>query len=224
MTIKNWPLDQRPREKLLQHGPKTLGDAELLALLLQTGVAGKSALELGHELLRCFGGIRGLLAAPPNTLIGHRGLGPAKYAKLQAALELSRRHLREHLSRGDILTSPEHTRRFLAAQLRDRDKEVFACLFLDTRHRVIRFVELFHGTLDGATVHPREVVRHALSLNAAAVIVAHNHPSGVTDPSAADRAITQRLKDALALVEIRLLDHFIVGDGDPLSFAERGWL
>jgi len=224
MAIRDWPEAQRPRERLLQEGAGVLSDAELLAVLLQTGVRGRTAVDLGRDLLRHFGGLRGLLTAAPATLNGQRGLGPAKCAALQAAIELSRRHLRETLQRGDALTSPEHTRRFLAAQLRDRPQEVFGCLFLDTRHRVIRYVELFQGTVDGAAVHPREVVRQALDLNAAAVIAAHNHPSGVAEPSAADRTLTRRLGEALALVDIRLLDHVIIGDGEWVSFAERGWM
>lgn len=224
MAIRDWPETQRPRERLLAEGPTALSDAELLAVLLRTGVRGLSAVDLARELLRYFGGLRGLLTASPAALHHRHGLGPAKCAALQAAIELSRRHLRETLQRGDALASPDHTRRFLAAQLRDRDREVFGCLFLDTRHRVIRYVELFQGTIDGATVHPREVVRQALDLNAAAVIAAHNHPSGVAEPSAADRALTRRLSEALALVDIRLVDHIVIGDGEWVSFAERGWI
>lgn len=224
MAIRDWPERQRPRERLLRDGAGVLSDAELLAVLLQTGVRGRTAVDLGRDLLQHFGGLRGLLTAPPLTLNRQRGLGPAKCAALQAAIELSRRHLGETLQRGDALASPEHTRRFLAAQLRDQLQEVFGCLFLDTRHRVIRYVELFHGTVDGAAVHPREVVRRALDLNAAAVIAAHNHPSGAAEPSAADRALTRRLSEALALVDIRLLDHVVIGDGEWVSFAERGWI
>lgn len=224
MAIRDWPKTQRPRERLLGEGPNVLSDAELLAVLLRTGGRGYSAVDLGRELLQYFGGLRGLLTASPTALHSRRGLGPAKCAALQAAIELSRRHLRETLQRGDILASPDHTRRFLAAQLRDRPQEVFGCLFLDTRHRVIRYIELFQGTIDGAAVHPREVVRQALDLNAAAVIAAHNHPSGVAEPSPADRALTRRISEALALVDIRLLDHIVIGDGQWVSFAERGWI
>lgn len=224
MAIRDWPEAQRPRERLLQEGPSVLSDAELLAVLLQTGVHGRTAVDLGRDLLQHFGGLRGLLTAAPLALNGQRGLGPAKCAALQAAIELSRRHLRETLQRGDVLASPNHTRQFLSAQLRDRPQEVFGCVFLDTRHRVIRYIELFQGTVDGAAVHPREVVRQALDLNAAAVIAAHNHPSGVAEPSTADRNLTRRLAEALALVDIRLLDHVIIGDGEWVSFAERGWM
>lgn len=224
MAINDWPEEQRPRERLFRYGPGALSDPELLAVLLQSGLRGRTAIDLGRDLLQHFGSLRGLLTAAPAALRAQRGLGPAKCAALQAALELSRRHLRECLQRGDALSSPEHTRRFLAAQLRDRTQEVFACLFLDSRHRVIRYSELFQGTVDGATVHPREVVRQALELNAAAVIAAHNHPSGVPEPSTADRSLTRRLGDALALVDVRLLDHVVIGDGDWVSFAERGWI
>lgn len=224
MAIRDWPEAQRPRERLLSEGSGVLSDAELLAVLLQTGTRGRSAVDLSRDLLQHFGSLRGLLSATPAALNSQRGLGPAKCAALQAAIELSRRHLRETLQRGDALANPIHTRHFLAAQLRDRPHEVFACIFLDTRHRVIRYMELFQGTVDGATVHPREIVRQALDLNAAAVIAVHNHPSGVAEPSTADRTLTRRLGDALALVDIRLLDHIIIGDGEWVSFAERGWI
>ncbi|HWP94911.1 MAG TPA: DNA repair protein RadC [Gammaproteobacteria bacterium] len=224
MAIRDWPADDRPREKLLMRGPGALSDAELLAVLLRTGVRGQSALDLARALLSEHGGLRGLLAAPAGRLAGTRGLGPAKYAQLQAALELARRHLGERLLRGEPLTDPDATRRYLIARLRDLPHEVFGCLYLDTRHRVLGFEELFRGTLDGASVHPREVVKAALARNAAALILAHNHPSGVAEPSEADRQITRRLREALGLVDIRLLDHFVIGDGCAVSFAERGLL
>lgn len=224
MPIPDWPESERPREKLLSQGPAALSDAELLAIFLRTGVRGQSAVELARSLITEHGSLRGLLQADRDQFCAKRGLGTAKYAQLQAALELSRRHLRERLLRGDTLTDPQATRRYLMARLRDSSHEIFACLFLDTRHRVIRYEELFHGTIDGASVHPREVVRRALQHNAAAVILAHNHPSGITEPSDADRRITMRLRDALGLIDVRVLDHFIIGDGEPVSFAERGIL
>ena len=223
MAITDWPEPERPREKLLARGAQALSDAELLAIFLRTGVAGKTAVDLARELLLSFGGLRALLSADKVAFCAANGLGEAKYAQLQAVLEMGRRHLQESLQRGDTLTSPEITRRFLLARLRDNPAEVFACLFLDNRHRVIAYEELFRGTIDGASVHPREVVKRALHFNTAAVILAHNHPSGIAEPSQADERITQRLKDALALVDIRLLDHMIIGD-DVVSFAERGLL
>lgn len=222
MAIRDWPAEERPREKLLQRGPEALSDAELLAIFLRTGVTGMSAVDLARQLLLHFGGLRPLLEADLPTFCRAKGMGTAKYVQLQATLELSRRHLLSTLQRGDALTSPDHTRRFLSARLRDRHQEVFACLFLDNRHRVIEFEELFHGTIDGASVHPREVVRRCLAHNAAAVILAHNHPSGVAEPSRADEQITRRLKEALALVDVRLLDHMVIGDGEIVSLAERG--
>jgi len=222
MPITDWPAAERPREKLLARGPAALSDAELLAIFLRTGRPGHSALDMARELLGHFGGLRGLLDAERDRFCALPGLGDAKYTQLAATLELSRRHLEATLARSDALTNPELTRQFLISRLRHRDREVFLGLFLDNRHRVIACEELSVGTYDGATVHPREVVRRALALNAAALIVAHNHPSGVAEPSAADQAMTQRLRDALALVEVRLLDHFIVGDGQPVSLAERG--
>ncbi len=224
MPITDWPESERPREKLLARGPGALSDAELLAIFLRTGVPGMTAVDLARTLLARFGGLRGLLAADRSTLCAAPGLGPAKYAQLQAAVEMARRHLYESLARGAPITSPLAARDFLLSRLRDRPHEVFAALFLDTRHRVIAFRELFRGTVDGAAVHPREVVRAALALNAAALIVAHNHPSGVAEPSAADVGITRKLREALALVEVRLLDHLVVGDGTVVSLAERGLL
>ncbi|MEE8388225.1 MAG: DNA repair protein RadC [Acidiferrobacterales bacterium] len=224
MPISSWPKAERPREKLLSRGPTALSDAELLAIFLRTGVSGKTAVDLARDLLSRFGSLRALLVASQQTFCEAPGLGAAKYSQLQAVLEMSRRYLGEKLERGQALTSPEDTRAFLTAHLRDRPQEIFCCLFLDTRHRVLAFEELFRGTLDGAAVYPREVVKQALAHNAAAVILAHNHPSGVAEPSRADEALTQRLKDALALVDIRVLDHLVVGDGDITSFAERGLL
>ena len=214
----------RPREKLAADGIAALTDAELLALLLGTGAGRRSVLELADQLLGTFGGLRGLLQASRAALERQHGLGPAKSSKLLAVLELSRRHLREVLVRGDPLESPDVTRQYLQSVLRDHPHEVFACLFLDTRHRVIAFEELFHGTIDGATVYPRVVAEKALQHGAAALIAAHNHPSGIGEPSLADQVITRRLKEALALLDIRLLDHFVVGDGQPVSMAARGLL
>lgn len=221
-TIRDWPAGERPREKLLRHGPGMLSDAELLAIFLRTGLRGKTAVDLARELLAAFGSLRALLDADRTAFCAHAGLGDAKFAQLQAILEMARRHLQEQLSREDTLENPDTTRRFLTARLRHLPHEVFACLFLDNRHRVIAFEELFRGTIDGASVHPREVVRRVLHFNAAAVILAHNHPSGVPEPSRADVQLTRRLVDALALVDVRVLDHFIVGEGSGVSFAERG--
>ncbi len=224
MAISDWPEDERPREKLLQRGAASLSDAELLAIFLRTGIPGMSAVELARSLLNQYGGLRPLLAAERHSFCRGKGLGTAKYAQLQAALEISRRHLFATLQRGNALTSPVQTRDYLKTRLRDYPQEVFACLYLDNRHRVIEFEELFFGTIDGASVHPREVVRRGLSHNAAALIVAHNHPSGVAEPSRSDEQITRRLQQALALVDIRLLDHIIIGDGHSISLAERGLL
>lgn len=224
MSIQSWPEAERPREKLLTHGAAALGDAELLAILLRTGVRGLDAVALARSLLARFDGLRGLLAAEPAALRRAPGIGQGKACVLLACLELARRHLAEELRRGPALLSPTDSGSYLKARLRDYPFEVFAVLFLDTRHRTIACEELFRGSLDGAAVHPREVVRRALAHNAAAVIFAHNHPSGVAEPSEADRLITRRLQDALALVEIRVLDHLVIGDGTPVSLAARGWL
>ncbi len=221
MSIQDWPELERPREKLLALGAARLSDAELLAIFLRIGIQGKSAVDLARELLADFGSLRALLTCDRTTFCTRKGLGDAKYAQLQAVLEMARRHLAESLSREDALTSPEAARQYLQAQLRDREQEVFACLMLDNRHRVIAFRELFQGSIDGASVYPREVVKQALADNAAAVILAHNHPSGVAEPSQADIAITRRLKEALALVDIRVLDHLVVGD-EVVCFSERG--
>ncbi len=223
MPITDWPLEKRPREKLLAQGSQSLTDAELLAIFLRTGIRGKTAVDLSHDLLKGFNGLRALLNADQTAFCEHLGLGTAKYAQLQAVLEMARRYLNAGLQRGDSLTSPQETRQYLSNQLRDYSYEVFAVLFLDQRHRVIEFEEMFRGTVDGASVYPREVVKKALEHNASAVIFAHNHPSGIAEPSQADERITQRLKAALSLVDIRVLDHFVVGDR-VVSFAERGLL
>ena len=224
MSIRDWPDAERPREKLLQRGASALSDAELLAIFLRIGIPGRSAVDLARDLLQRFGSLRQLLEADQKSFCDNPGLGPAKYVQLQAVLEMSRRYLETTLQRSDALQSVADTRRYLTARLRHEPHEVFACLFLDNRHRVIAYEELFQGTIDGASVHPRQVVKRALYHNAAALILAHNHPSGVADPSRADEQITLRLKEALMLVDIRVLDHFIVGDGEVISFAERGLL
>jgi DNA repair protein RadC len=224
MSITDWPETERPREKLLARGAETLTDAELLAIFLRTGVAGKTAVDVARELLSQFGGLRPLLVAGRPALCATPGIGNAKYAQLMAALEIGRRHLGEALTRGVALESSRDALEYLKACLRDLTHEVFCGLFLDNRHRVIAFEELFAGTLNGTAVYPREVVKHALRYNAAAVIFAHNHPSGVAEPSRADEVLTARLKEALALVDIRVLDHVVVGDGEMVSFSERGLL
>lgn len=224
MNLKSLPTESMPREKLLQRGPQALSDAELLAIFLRTGTQGMNVLVLADLLLREFGSLRALFCASQAEFCQHKGLGEAKYVQLQAVLEMAQRHLAETLKRGDALTSPQHTKLYLSSVLRDRQREAFYILFLDNQHRVIRDEILFEGTIDAASVYPREVVKQALAHNAAAVILAHNHPSGVAEPSQADRRITDRLRDALSVVEIRVLDHFVVGDGEVVSFAERGWI
>jgi len=224
MSIRDWPAAERPREKLLELGPGALSDAELLAIFLRTGVAGKSAVDLARSLLSDFGSLRALLEADLGSFSARHGLGPAKFSQLQAVLEMGRRHLAERLQRDSALESPQAVRDYLKARLRHEPHEVFACLFLDSRHRVLAFETLFQGSIDGASVYPRQVVKRALAHNAAALILTHNHPSGVAEPSQADRSLTRRLQDALALVDVRVLDHFIVGDGEPLSMAEQGWM
>ena len=224
MSIRDWPENERPREKLLSCGAAALSEAELLAVFLGSGTRGLSAVDLGRRLLGTAGSLRGLLSLEPSELAALPGMGPAHASKLKAALELASRHLAQALDREDAIRDPEHAGHYFASRLRDHRQEVFACLFLDTRHRRIAFEELFRGSIDGAEVHPREVVRRCLHHNAAAVIFGHNHPSGVAEPSAADRAITLRLRDALTLIDVRVLDHFVVGDGTPVSLAARGWL
>ncbi|MES9939334.1 MAG: DNA repair protein RadC [Candidatus Thiodiazotropha sp. 6PLUC2] len=224
MAITDWPDDERPREKLLQKGPATLSDAELLAIFLRTGVKGITAVDLARNLLSEFGSLGALLRADQSRFCQAKGMGVAKFTQIQAALEISRRYLHEQLQHSDSLTNPQQTQHYLHSKLRHYPYEVFACLFLDNHHRVICYEELFRGTIDGASVHPREVVKRALQHNAAALIFAHNHPSGIVEPSRADRAITEQLKSALALVDIRVLDHIIIGDGEPASLAERGMI
>jgi DNA repair protein RadC len=224
MAIKDWPADDRPREKLLRMGASGLSDAELLAIFLRTGVTGLSAVDLARTLLDEFGSLRSLLEADQSRFCEGHGLGEAKFVQLQAVLEMSRRHLESTLVRGDAFTDCETTSQYLKQRLRAYPFEVFACLFLDNQHRMIHFEELFRGTIDGASVYPREIVKQALAHNAAAVILAHNHPSGVAEPSQADIQITQRIRSALELVDIRVLDHIIVGDGGTTSLAQSGQL
>ncbi len=216
------PLD--PRSKLLQHRATSMSEAELLAVLLQRGLEADPALDLSSRLLSRFGGLRKLLHAGPNDLAAERGIGDARLAILRALPELARRYFEETLPMGEAIRSPADTETFLMARLRDRPHEVFCALYLDNRHRVILFEELFRGTIDGTSVYPREIVKQALAVNAAAIILAHNHPSGVAEPSQADERITRRVKSALDLVDIRLLDHLIIGDGTSTSLASRGML
>jgi DNA repair protein RadC len=213
-----------PREKLIEKGAAALTDAELLAIFLRTGVPGKNVVSLASELLAEFGGIRGLLETDDSNLKRIPGIGAAKFAQLRAVLELSERYLAATFARAGVISDPGATRRYLKSKLRGYGQEVFACLHLDNQHRLIVYEELFFGTIDGASVHPREVVKRVLKHNAVAVIFAHNHPSGVAEPSQADRRITERLKAALTLVDVRVLDHMIVGDEEVLSFAEKGIL
>ncbi|TPE49811.1 JAB domain-containing protein [Maribrevibacterium harenarium] len=222
MSIKHWPSAERPREKLIEKGAAALSDAELLAIFLRTGSHGMSAVELARRVLHQFGGLRALLSATREEFCQGFGLGDAKYTQLQAVLEMSKRHLQEQLVREQVFSSADAVRHYLSSQLRHSQREVFAALFLDSQHRLIRYKELFYGTIDAAAVYPREVVKAALADNAATLIIAHNHPSGIAEPSQADIQITERIRKALDLMDIRLLDHFIVGDGVPLSLAERG--
>lgn len=224
MRITDWPAAERPREKLLQCGVQALSDAELLAIFLRTGLQGISAVDLARQLLTAFGSLRAILDADFDSFTAHAGLGLAKFAQLQAVLEMARRHLSEQLERGDAFANPATTRNFLLARLRDCHQEVFACLYLDSQHRLVRYQPHFYGTIDSASVYPRELVKTALECNAAAMILAHNHPSGVAEPSQADRQITEHICKAMTLIGVRVLDHMVVGDGEVISFAERGWL
>jgi DNA repair protein RadC len=223
MAISQWRPAERPRERLLANGAKALSDAELLAVLLRTGVRGKSAVDLARDLLSEFKGLAGLLAAG-SELAAVKGLGPAKRAQFAAVLELAQRSIGETLKGGALLTSPGAVRDYLRLALGGRRHEVFVCIWLDAQHRVIDFQEPFRGTLTQTSVYPREIVKHALAANAAAVIFAHNHPSGVAQPSQADELLTRNLRDALALVDVKVLDHFIIAANQAISFAERGLL
>ncbi|MDE1168656.1 MAG: DNA repair protein RadC [Pseudomonas sp.] len=223
MSIRDWPAAERPREKLLAWGASVLSDAELLAIFLRTGVQGKSAVDLARHLLHQFGSLRALLESDQQTFSAELGLGPAKFAQLQAVMEMGRRHLAERMQGESALESPEAVRSYLKSMLRHEDHEVFGCLFLDSKHRPLGFEALFRGSIDSAAIYPRQVIKRALANNAAALILAHNHPSGHNEPSQADFVLTKRLKEALAYVDVRVLDHFIIGEGDPLSMKEYGW-
>jgi DNA repair protein RadC len=222
MPISDWPAAERPREKLLQKGPDTLSDAELLAIFLRTGCRGKSAVDLSRELLHQFSGLRGLLEANRSTFCRAKGLGDAKYSQLQAVLEMSRRYLAETLVKGQSFNQAKTVKTYLQTQLRHQQKEVFSVLFMDNQHRLLAHETLFEGTINCAHVHPREVVKRALHHNAAAVILAHNHPSGIAEPSQSDRDITNELRKVLEVLDIRVVDHMIVGDNTVTSFAEMG--
>ena len=225
MSIKHWPAQERPREKLSRNGAQSLSDAELLAIFLGSGVRGEDAVSRARRLLAEHGSLRALLHSlrgPPARAV--KGLGVVAACRLQAAAELGSRCLQQVLERGDALSDPSSAGQLFVSRLRPLAHEAFAAAFLDTRHRLIAFEILFQGTIDGAEVHPRVLVQRCLERNAAAVLVGHNHPSGVAEPSAADRHLTLRLRDALALVDVRLLDHLVVGDGPPVSMAARGWV
>jgi DNA repair protein RadC len=224
MRIAEWPENERPRERLLKHGASALSEAELLAIFLRTGIAGANAVELGRQLLARFGNLQRLFAAPLSEVASVRGLGPAKYVQLQAVIEMARRALEEDIGERDAMSSPQAVREFLRLTLGGRAQEIFMAMFLDAQNRLLGWEELFRGTLTQTSVYPREVVKTALRYNAAGVIFAHNHPSGVAEPSRADELLTQTLKQALSLVEIKTLDHFIVAGSRTLSFAERGLL
>jgi DNA repair protein RadC len=224
MTIANWPMAERPREKLLLRGAKNLSDAELLAIFFCTGTRGKTALDIARELLSEYGGLKKIISTEPEKLLQKPGVGKAKYAMIKAAIELGRRYFEEDVPVGKALTSSHLTKRFLANRLQDYPHEVFACLFLDNQNRIICFQELVHGTINEANVYPRELAKEGLKHNAAKVILAHNHPSGNTTPSQADKDITQLLKQALALIGIQIIDHIIIGNNQTLSFAEAGLL
>lgn len=224
MAITDWPEEQRPRERLIRHGPQALSDAELLAVFLRVGVTGKSAVDLGRDMVGHFGSLNGLFAATLADFSSLNGLGPAKFAQLQAVLELARRAIGEELQAGVTLSSPQAVKQYLQLLLGSKPYESFAVLFLDVKNRLIAAEELFRGTLTHTSVYPREVVKAALSHNAASIILAHNHPSGTSEPSAADQTLTQALKQALAMVDVRVLDHFVVAGRHIYSFAEHGQL
>ncbi|WP_196138822.1 DNA repair protein RadC [Aliikangiella sp. G2MR2-5] len=220
--INRWPAHERPRERLLTKGPTSLSDAELLAIFLRTGIQGKNAIELAREILEYFGSLKKLLACDLKSFCQIKGLGTAKYAQLQACLEMSKRHLAEVLESGEVMTNPSQVKTYIQSRLICYPNEVFAALFLDNQHRVIGFEELFFGTINASSVHPRVVVQKALKHNAAALIVCHNHPSGVAEPSIADIDITETLKHVLRLIDVRLLDHMIVAGHEVISLAELG--
>ena len=224
VAIADWPDSEKPREKLIATGAHSLSDAELLAIFLRTGIQGTSALDMARGLISMFGGLRGILGASREEFCALPGLGHSKFAQLQAVSELAQRCLQETLLREDVFSNSRITRQYVKSRLIDRGREVFLCLFLDSQNRLIAQEELFLGTIDGASVHPREVMKRALYHNAAALIFAHNHPSGISEPSQADISITLRLKNLLSKVDIRTLDHLIVGEGEVRSLAEQGYL
>ncbi len=224
MAIKDWPADERPREKLLSIGPQALTDAELLAIFLRTGVTGISAVELAKQLLNHFESLRALLEADKTEFTRQHGLGEAKYVQLQAVLEMSRRHMESSLQKGAAFTDSQAAQTYFKQRLRHHQQEVFACLFLDNQHQLIKFEELFFGSISNASVYPREIIKKTLQHNAAALIIGHNHPSGIAEPSLSDKKITERIKSALDLIDARLLDHIIVGDAETFSFTQHGEL
>lgn len=220
----DWPKQERPREKLLSQGAGSLSDSELLAIFLRTGIKGISAIDLARELLSQFGSLRALFNASEAEFCQTKGLGQAKFAQLKASLEMSQRSLAQRIDKFDAFNSVEQTQTYLIAKLRDQPQEVFVMLSLDSQHRLIKYRPMFYGTIDSASVYPRVLVQQALQDNAAAIILAHNHPSGVAEPSQADKSITQRIIQAFNLLDIKVLDHFVVGDGVAVSFAQRGLL
>ena len=222
MSINDWQPSERPREKLLERGPGALSDAELLAIILRTGLPGRTAIDLARDLLTRFGSLKQLLNCDQQSFCEADGLGPAKYAQFRAVVEIGVRYLAEEINHDQELTSPASATEYLRMRLRGRQQEVFGCLFLDSRNRVLTFEELFYGTIHSAAVYPREIAKRALQLNAAAIILAHNHPSGVAEPSSADESITRKIRAALELLDIQLLDHVIVGDRETTSMADRG--
>ncbi|MFD1261866.1 RadC family protein [Entomomonas asaccharolytica] len=224
MSIKNWPATERPREKLLSQGAASLTDAELLAIFLRTGVAGKSAVDLARQLLSEFGSLRALLEADLKTFSSHLGLGVAKYTQLQAIIEMGKRHLAEKLQKGTVMDNPQVVRDFLCTQLRGEPHEVFGCLFLDSKYRVIAYENQFYGSINESTVYPRQIIKRGLHFNAAAIIFTHNHPSGIAEPSNNDKVLTKELIKALSYVDIKVLDHLIIGEGEPFSMAEWGMI
>ncbi|MCK5818509.1 MAG: DNA repair protein RadC [Psychromonas sp.] len=223
-TLKKWPAQERPREKLLMRGAGALSDAELLAIFLRTGCKGIDVVSLARSLLKQFGSLQALFSATENEFCEKKGLGQVKYVQLQAVIEMSRRYLEESMKKGDALTSASETKDFLMSKMRDYPNEVFAALLLDTQHRVICFHEFFFGTIDSASVHPRIIAQKVLRINAAAIILVHNHPSGDPSASMSDRKITKKIMSAMQLIDVAVLDHFIIGDGKVTSFAENGWI
>lgn len=223
LSVRDWPAEEQPRNKVLNQDASVLSDAELLAIFIRSGYQGQTSVDVARALLHKFGSLRGVFNAEQHELCSVKGIGAAKYAELKAVLEILNRYLSEKLQRGEILEDPETVRHYLSLKLRDRKSEVFAVIFLDSRHHIITYEEMFYGTINSASVHPREIVRAALKHNAAAVILSHNHPSGIAEPSQSDERITKRLRETLALIDVKVLDHFIVGD-NIVSFCERGLL